>query len=233
MKDPRPNQWRLNRLLEWLKLHPLRDASDVEFLQETVKNRKVVAERVVAQRANDKEVHDKAEKAWYGPLPILHLLCCLTDNDAIRRAYLTRNDISNDRIDLDNQNSDKRPKTVWELLSHKWNDHDFEAVTEPFPDLHNDYKDSIVIPHSKVSSLAAATPEKCKEKMSTMMVSLKRIVDKWERSGQGEGGIDVEMDGDEATEFEFGSLKNRSRGALESRSSFINDSPPYLLYPKI
>ena len=150
--------------------------------------------------------------------------------DPIRRAYLTRNDISNDRIDLDNRNSDKRPKTVWELLSHKWNDHDFEAVTEPFPDLHNDYKDSIVIPHSKVSSLAAATPEKCKEKMSTMMVSLKRIVDKWERSGQGEGGIDVEMDGDETTGFEFGSLKNRSRGALESRSSFINDSPPYLLY---
>ena len=230
MKDPRPNQWRLDRLLEWLKLHPLRDASDVEFLQETVKNRKVVAERVVAQRANDKEVHDKAEKAWYGPLPILRLLCCLTDNDAIRRAYLTRNDISNDRIDLDNRNSDKRPKTVWELLSHKLNDHDFEAVTEPFPDLHNYYKDSIVIPHSKVSSLAAATPEKCKEKMSTMMVSLKRIVDKWERSGQGEGGIDVEIDGDETTGFEFGSLKNRSRGALESRSSFINDSPPYLLY---
>ena len=63
-----------------------------------------------------------------------------------------------------------------------------------------------------------------------MLVSLKRIVDKWERSGQGEGGIDVEMDGDETTGFEFGSLKNRSRGALESRSSFINDSPPYLLY---
>ena len=38
------------------------------------------------------------------------------------------------------------------------------------------------------------------------------------------------MDGDETTEFDFGSLKNRSRGALESRSSFINDSPPYLLY---
>ena len=230
VKDPRPKQWTLSRLLEWLKLHPLRDASDVQFLQETVKNRKVVAERVVAQRANDKVVHDKAEKNWYGPLPILRLLCCLTDNDAIRRAYLTRNDISNDRIDLDNRNSDKRPKTVYELLSDKWNDHDYEAVTEPFPDLHNDYKDSIVIPHSKVSSLAAATPEKCKEKMSTMMVSLKRIIDKWERSGQGEGGIDVEMDGDEATEFEFGSLKNRSRGALESRASFINDSPPYLLY---
>ena len=67
VKDPRPKQWTLSRLLEWLKLHPLRDASDVQFLQETVKNRKVVAERVVAQRANDKVVHDKAEKNWYGP----------------------------------------------------------------------------------------------------------------------------------------------------------------------
>ena len=63
-----------------------------------------------------------------------------------------------------------------------------------------------------------------------MLVALKRIVDKWERSGQGDGGIEVDTDGDESTEVVFGSLKNRSRGALESMSSFINDSPPYLLY---
>ena len=143
-----------------------------------MKNRKVVAERVVAERAKDKEVHDKAEKSWYGPLPILCILCCLTDNEVIRRAYLTRNDISNDRIELDNRKSDKRPKTVWELLSDKWNDPDFEAETESFPELHDNYKDSIIIPYSRVSSLTAATPKKCKEKMSTMMVSLKRIVDK-------------------------------------------------------
>ena len=40
VKDPRPKQWTLNRLLDWLKLNPLRDASDVQFLQETVENRK-------------------------------------------------------------------------------------------------------------------------------------------------------------------------------------------------
>ena len=63
-----------------------------------------------------------------------------------------------------------------------------------------------------------------------MLVALRRIVDKWERSGQGEGGIDVERDGDETMGIEFGLLQHRSRGALESRSSFLNNSQPYLLY---
>ena len=63
-----------------------------------------------------------------------------------------------------------------------------------------------------------------------MLAALKRIVDKWERSRQGEDGIDFEMDGDETEEVEFGSQKTRSQEALESRSSFINNSPPYLLY---
>ena len=32
VKDPQPKQLTLNRLLDWLKLHPLHDASDVQFL---------------------------------------------------------------------------------------------------------------------------------------------------------------------------------------------------------
>jgi hypothetical protein len=103
-------------------------------------------------------------------------------------------------------------------------------VTEAFADLHEDFLESIVIPHSRVFDLAVATPEKCKEKLSTMLVALRRIVDKWERSGQGEGGIDVERDSDETMGIEIGLLQHRSRGALESRSSFLNNSQPYLLY---
>jgi hypothetical protein len=233
-EPPRPKQWKLDKLLEWLKKYPLHDVSDVQFLQAEVESRRIVAERINKERATHNNDHDKADRSWYGPIPILRLFCGLTDNEDIRRAYLTRNDISNDRLELDNLRSDKRQKTVWELLSDKWNDTDYEAVTEAFADLHEDFSESIVIPHSKVSHLAVATPEKCKEKLSTMLVALKRIVDKWERSGQGDGGIDVERDGDETmgieTGIETGLLQHRTRGALESRSSFLNNNQPYLLY---
>ena len=49
----------MGRLLEWLRKYPLRDVSDVQFLREEVANRKIVAERVNAARAQHKDDHDK------------------------------------------------------------------------------------------------------------------------------------------------------------------------------
>ena len=125
-----------------------------------MESRRIVAERINKERVTHNNDHDKADRSWYGPIPILRLFCGLTDNEDIRRAYLTRNDISNDWLELDNLRSDKQQKTVWELLSDKWNDPDYEAVTEAFADLHEDFSESIVIPHSKVSHLTVATHEK-------------------------------------------------------------------------
>lgn len=61
-----------------------------------------------------------------------------------------------------------------------------------------------------------------------MNVNLVRIVRNWERSGQGDGGIDVDNDGDK--DGDFGQLSNRSRGALCTRSGFLGTNQPYLLY---
>ncbi len=52
-----------------------------------------------------------------------------------------------------------------------------------------------------MTALSPATPDKVQEKFSTMNVNLVRIVQYWERSGQGDGGIDVENDGDKDGEF--------------------------------
>ena len=78
-----------------------------------------------------------------------------------------------------------------------------------------------------MAALSPATPDKVQEKLSTMNVNLVRIVQNWERSGQGDGGIDVE-NGDE--DGDFGQLSNRSHGALCTRSSFLGTNQPYLLY---
>jgi hypothetical protein len=122
----------------------------------------------------------------------------LVDSDEIRHAYTTRNDISNERIVLDNQKStEKRAKTVWELVADKWNDIAFEPETNVIDDLHSDFSCSIKIPHNKVALLSLATPDKVLEKISTMNVLLQRLIRNWERSGQGDGGIDVLNDGDD------------------------------------
>lgn len=65
-----------------------------------------------------------------------------------------------------------------------------------------------------------------------MLVNLKRIIDKWERSGQGDGGFEPEDDDDEGETYqpEFGSFHDRRHGALASRGAFLNGRPSYLLY---
>ncbi len=67
-----------------------------------------------------------------------------------------------------------------------------------FDDLHSEYSCPIKIPHSKVASLSLA---KVQEKISAMNVLLRRVIRNWERSGQGDGGIDVVNDGDELFDY--------------------------------
>ena len=48
---------------------------------------------------------DKAEKAWYDPLPLLRLIIALAHSDNMRSGYLKLNHISKEWISLDNQKS--------------------------------------------------------------------------------------------------------------------------------
>jgi hypothetical protein len=50
-----------------------------------------------------------------------------------------------------------------------------------------------------------------------MTVSLQQIIQKWQLSEQGDGGIDIDNDEDEV----FGLLDNRPCGALNIRSAFL------------
>jgi hypothetical protein len=59
-----------------------------------------------------------------------------------------------------------------------------------------------------------------------MIVSLQWIIQKWQFSKQGDGGIDTNNDEDEV----FGLLNNRLRGGLNTRAAFLGTNPSYLLY---
>jgi hypothetical protein len=142
-----------------------------------VKSRREAADWINAAWPLEKDTVDKADKAWYGPLPMLCLIMALVQLDKIRSAYLKQNDNSNERIALDNQKSiEKKATTVWGLLSSLWNDANFSPVTESIDDLHSDLTRPISIPHSRVSTLSPATPDKVQEKSSLMTVSLQQFI---------------------------------------------------------
>ena len=164
-REPKPKQWDKTKMMTWLQEHPIMDPVDAEFIKDTVKSRREAADWISATQLLENDPSDKAVQAWYGPIPMLRLIMALVHSDKIRSAFLKRNDISNDRIVLDNQKSvKKRATTVWELLYSLWNDENFSPVTEFIANLHLDFTPPISIPHSRVSTLSPATPDKAQEK---------------------------------------------------------------------
>ncbi|KAL3788047.1 hypothetical protein HJC23_008391 [Cyclotella cryptica] len=108
-----------------------------------------------------------------------------------------------DRMQLENRNSaEKRDPTVWELISVKWNDRDFNPKTMILDiEGQSEFLDEIDLDYSSVQHFAAATPDKCETKFDEMMVALKRIIQNWEASGQGEGGVNNEDEEEEGFEI--------------------------------
>jgi hypothetical protein len=118
------------------------------------------------------------------------------------------------------------------MMAVKWNDTLFSPSSILMSELHSDFGEPIVIDHDVISDMTVATAEKVKDKWSGLLHGLKRQIQKWEDSGQGDGGyIDDDADEDETRPaHKFGELSNRSQGALDSRAAFFRDKESYLLY---
>ena len=103
--------------------------------------------------------------------------------------------------------------------------------------------------YEHVAGLAPATPQRIEDLMVSMRSDLLRIITRWEQSGQGEGGRDAQgEDGEEPRHYggssltpsqqtdeddtreNIGGLNGRPPRALQSRASFLNGRPSYLLY---
>ncbi len=112
---------------------------------------------------------------WYGNDPILCLNHIL-DEIEIRCAYMNRHDLSNECVVLDNAKSvEKREETVWEKMASMWNNENFAPLTmELSLKLSTHFVVSRVI--TSCSELTAATPEKCANKFSIMLVELQRSI---------------------------------------------------------
>ena len=129
---PRPKSWKTPKLMEWLNMNHVTEFYDVEYLIKMADQRKTLA--YAARKNNEDSLDD-----WKGKIPILRMVEALVQNDDAKRAFLTRRDIALGRHAVDGHNSiEKRPLTVWEMVSDWWNDPGFNPVTEIVSDLHTD-----------------------------------------------------------------------------------------------
>jgi hypothetical protein len=146
----------------------------------------------------------------------------------------------------------RRPKTVFEVISELWNSSDINPIAPP-SDCHSDYQSATDCSFGAVTGFAAATPQRIEDIFTSMRSDLLRIISRREQSGQGEGGRDdggdepgAKDDNESSSMFTsttseandkgrrnvpaMGSLYGRPARATQSRSSFLNGKPSYLLY---
>jgi hypothetical protein len=118
-----------------------------------------------------------------------------------------------------------------------WNSSSYNPVAPPAT-CHIDFQTATDCSFEAVSTLQAATPQKIQDIFASMRSNLLRIIQNWERSGQGEGGTDetTSSDAEESggsavgNDNVMGGLQGRAARALESRAAFLYGRPSYLLY---
>lgn len=172
---------------------------------------------------------------WRGNIPYLRLVHCLIEDD-IKPLYLWRhNPWSRNR--LDSRNSESRLPTAYKTIADRWNSADYNPLTE-VSECHFDYSSTIKLDYTTVNTLQPATARKVEDKLTQICATLTRIIVKWEKSGQGDGGTLDSDDEDKENSPEiidednvrFGALSDRPQFALDTRSAFLQGKPSYLLY---
>ena len=159
--NPSPSQWTIPRCQKWLDLYPVSAYSDTVFLCSEIQVRMdIVAKAMEQKKSEEQKLHaSDVGNNWYGDDPILRLIHTL-DETEIRRAYINRHDLSNERVVLDNAKSvEKREETVWEKMASMWN-------------------------NEKKSLLTMELSPKL------MLVELQRLIGRWSLSGKGDEDLD-------------------------------------------
>jgi len=157
--------------------------------------------------AEDAEQRDQSKKRgdWRGNEPWLRLIMCACD-DRAGEALLTK-DMLLDQQQLDARNNDDRPQTFDEVVANLFNDNEFEPVTESLPNLSSTFSEPIELPFSLMPG--EVTPEQVKSKLADARCRLMKVINRWERSGNGFGQMHDE-EGDFVNPVNCGDQENEA-----------------------
>jgi hypothetical protein len=211
-------------LIQWLLEWPIVDPDCIDFLT-TEANRVQHILQAAIDESRETAVAIQ-HGAWSGSIPYLRLIHCILDCDATRSAYLRRNEVKK-RDELDAANSPVQCKTGYAIIADCWNDPEFNPKTT-VSSCHVDFASEIPLPYSKVARLLPADSLGVQNRLSNIRATMLRIIDKWEQSGQGDGGRVAEPDQERPAGW--GKLDNRTQEALDNRANFLGDSPSWYLY---
>lgn len=131
----------------------------------------------------------------------------------------------NPLIELDAHDSPIRPKTAFEIIADKWNDPDFHPVPVYLAAMWTSHH-PLICPIQKLLllSLVPADAVGIQNRISSIRVTLLRIIEKWEQSGQGDGGTYDESEEPQLSSS-WGKLEGRAQEALDCRENFLGGAP--------
>ena len=177
------SEMKKDKAFEWLIEHPINFSSHIKWVL------KKINEFFDATAAAKKEVIDTRRDQWHGVVPFLRMIHCIFDFDDIRAA-LQKSFTVMTRTEIDGRYDDDHARdNPWEMIAEKWNDPEYNIKTSVYGHLHNDYRQTIDLSHSKVAGMGTLTPDKAKKKFYKLKNEMVIVKMKWERSGNGDGSF--------------------------------------------
>jgi hypothetical protein len=79
---------------------------------------------------------------------------------------------------------DPRPQTVLEVVPDMWNSPDFNDPVAPALECHSDFQGATICSYEQVEGLCPATHQRIEDVFTPMRSDLRRIITRWEQSGQ-------------------------------------------------
>ena len=113
----------MNKSTEWLVANPVTGEHDIAFLKTEVQKLRNIATSALSELD---EAKFSAGSPWRGNLPFLRLILCIVQDD-IKDKFCHHGAVMR-RQELDGRNSENRPPNVFELISDRWNDSNFNPT---------------------------------------------------------------------------------------------------------
>ena len=203
--------------LAWLIQHALFDENDTTFIKQRLQQF-----LDTYHKAKDAKNTPVEREQWSGMIPYLRLIHCITDFDEIKEAFHESFTVLS-REELDGRNNpDTMRADCWALAAEKWNNYDYNVLSTPYTDLHDDFVAPIDLSFSNVANMGTLTADKAKSKFYKIKNDLILVKCNWEMSGNGDGTMvrNVDKNDLDAEEIEIFNA-NDKRNFLHGRSPAV------------